>query len=132
VSECPITDGGCGLVANREHLDAISITLTRIDERTEQLLDRQERTDKSIHEIRDGLHSVSLKVVALESSRDAHIGERVQILADQVILLERRLALAEAVQGAQEGRWKALLGQAAAVLQSLAVAYVLYKIGLAP
>jgi outer membrane murein-binding lipoprotein Lpp len=103
---------------------------TRIDERVQLMMKKQEELERKIDVPVQLANSINNRVGILESKSTAHLESQVEQLSNTVRTLESKVQDLQGSTGRAGERWKQMIGFAVQLLWVVVAAYVLYKLHL--
>lgn len=103
---------------------------TRIDERVQAIMKKQDLLESKSNNQSDTLHTLNTDLLLLESISGKVLQEEVKKISNDIINIKSRLKNLENETNVQENKWKTVVDFILKIIWILIVAYLLIKLGL--
>jgi hypothetical protein len=103
---------------------------TRIDERVQAIMKKQDLLESKSNNQSDTLHTLNTDLVLLESISGKVLQEEVKKISNDIINIKSRLENVENKTNVQENKWKTVVDFILKIIWILITAYLLIKLGL--
>jgi hypothetical protein len=103
---------------------------TRIDERVQAIMKKQDLLESKSNNQSDTLHTLNTDLLLLESISGKVLQEEVKKISNDIINIKSRLENVENKTNVQENKWKTVVDFILKIIWILITAYLLIKLGL--
>ena len=103
---------------------------TRIDERVQAIMKKQDLLESKSNNQSDTLHTLNTDLLLLESISGKVLQEEVKKISNDIINIKSRLENVENKTNVQENKWKTVVDFILKIIWMLITAYLLIKLGL--
>lgn len=103
---------------------------TRIDERVQAIMKKQDLLESKSNNQSDTLHTLNTDLLLLESISGKVLQEEVKKISNDIINIKSRLENLENKTNVQENKWKTVVDFILKIIWILIIAYLLIKLGL--
>jgi hypothetical protein len=111
-------------------IESIIELTTRIDERVQAIMKKQDLLESKSNNQSDTLHTLNTDLLLLESISGKVLQEEVKKISNDIINIKSRLENVENKTNVQENKWKTVVDFILKIIWILITAYLLIKLGL--